>query len=91
MDHPKANAEKVFISPALDPLAVGEINEGLQPHEEVSKMLSILTDAGIQCCFVQEQALIYYGTTRVPRVREDPLSCEHLRECHLTISHKPRT
>ncbi|GAA89191.1 similar to An12g05550 [Aspergillus luchuensis IFO 4308] len=67
MDHPKANAEKVFISSALDPLAVGEINEGLQPHEEVSKMLSILTDAGIQCCFVQEQALIYYGTTRVPR------------------------
>ncbi|GKZ57637.1 hypothetical protein AnigIFM49718_002960 [Aspergillus niger] len=67
MDLPPFNDQDAIISPALHPLAVGEINEGLQPPQETLRVLSILTDAGIQCCFVQEQALIYYGTARVPR------------------------
>lgn len=85
MDLPRVNDQDAIISPALHPLAIGEINEGLQPPQETLRVLSILTDAGIQCCFVQEQALIYYGTARVPRVRADPLPCENQNERHLTI------
>ncbi|GKZ25928.1 hypothetical protein AbraIFM66951_002463 [Aspergillus brasiliensis] len=67
MNPSQVNEQNVIFSPALDPLSVGDLNEGPQPPQEISRVLSILTNAGIPCCFVQEQALIYYGTSRVPR------------------------
>ncbi|RAK94962.1 uncharacterized protein BO80DRAFT_291402 [Aspergillus ibericus CBS 121593] len=67
MDDPQVNDEAVFISPASHPLAIGDVDEEPQPPQEVSAVLSILTDAGINCCFVQELSLIYYGTTRLQR------------------------
>ncbi|PYH92005.1 hypothetical protein BO71DRAFT_330956 [Aspergillus ellipticus CBS 707.79] len=69
MDNPDADNKDVFISPASHPLAVGDPNEDLQPPEEVAAVMSIFFDNNIQCCFVQEYALIYCGTTRAQRDR----------------------
>lgn len=37
-------------------------------HEDIVGIVSMLEEAGIPCCFVNEYALIYYGTRRVQNV-----------------------
>lgn len=58
----------VFVSPAFHPLVVGDEGDVQPSSEQVSAIVSILLDAGICCCFVQEFALNYYGTRRLPNV-----------------------
>ncbi|PYI00858.1 hypothetical protein BO78DRAFT_329029 [Aspergillus sclerotiicarbonarius CBS 121057] len=68
METPQDNNDYV-ISPMFHPLAVGDPDEELQPHQEVSTVLSLLSDAGIHYCFVQEHAQIYYGSSILQRDR----------------------
>lgn len=37
-------------------------------HEDIVGIISILENAGIPCCFVNEYALIYYGAGRKQNV-----------------------
>jgi hypothetical protein len=62
------DGEQVELSPACHPLAAGNPGDTPATPEEVSAVISILSEAGICCCFVQEFALIYYGAARVPNV-----------------------
>lgn len=71
----------VLVSPAFNPLAAGNEGDVRPSSEQVSAIVSILSDAGICCCFVQEFALVYYGTRRVPTV------CDH----HLLLCAMPLT
>ena len=57
-----------FVSPAFHPLVVGDEGNVEPSAEQVSAIVSILLNAGICCCFVQEFALLYYGTRRLPNV-----------------------
>ncbi|PWY90417.1 hypothetical protein BO94DRAFT_24231 [Aspergillus sclerotioniger CBS 115572] len=66
MEIPQANDD---ISPAFHPLAVGEPDEQSQPPQEVSAVLSLLSDAGIHHCFIQQYAQIYYGSSIVQHDR----------------------
>ena len=59
----------VFVSPAFHPLVIGDEEDVDLSSEQVSAIVSILLNAGICCCFVQEFALLYYGTRRLPNVR----------------------
>lgn len=67
-----------IISPAFHPLAVGDKGDVRASPEQISAIVSILIDAGICCCFVQEYALVYYGTSRLPNVRTPPSICVQL-------------
>ncbi|OJJ79705.1 uncharacterized protein ASPGLDRAFT_69849 [Aspergillus glaucus CBS 516.65] len=58
-----------IISPAFHPLAIGDKGDAHASPEQISAIVSILIDAGICCCFVQEYALVYYGTRRLPNDR----------------------
>lgn len=65
----QTNSGGVFVSPALHPLSVGDEGDVRPSSEQVFAIVSILLNAGICCCFVQEFALVYYGARRVPNVR----------------------
>ncbi|PYH63740.1 uncharacterized protein BO88DRAFT_430117 [Aspergillus vadensis CBS 113365] len=62
----QANDHNAIVFLALHPLAIGELNEGRQPHQDVSRVQSIWTDTGIYFCLVHKQVLIYFGTARDP-------------------------
>ena len=75
------NNDAVLVSPAFNPLAAGDEGDVRPSSEQVSAIVSILSNAGICCCFVQEFALVYYGTRRVPSV------CVHLlRLCAMFLT-----
>ena len=57
-----------FVSPAFHPLVVGDEGDVEPSAEQVSAIVSMLLNADICCCFVQEFALLYYGTRRLPNV-----------------------
>lgn len=60
----ESQEKKPFVSPAFHPLVIGDKGDLHASPEQISAIVSILLDAGICCCFVQEIALIYYGTGR---------------------------
>ena len=47
---------------------VGSPEDRLPQHDDVRKVIRIVEDAGISCCFVGAHALIYYGAGRVAHV-----------------------
>ncbi|EFR03322.1 hypothetical protein MGYG_06319 [Nannizzia gypsea CBS 118893] len=60
------------VSPACHPLAVGNPGDARPSPEQISTVVSILIEAGICCCFVEEWAL-YFGTSRLPNSHSDIL------------------
>lgn len=68
MEEHHGNNDAVLASPAFNPLAAGDEGDVRPSSEQISAIVSMLSDAGICCCFVQEFALVYYGTRRVPSV-----------------------
>ena len=52
----------------LDENIVGSPDDRMPQHEEIVKVVHMLHEAGISCCFVGEYALIYYGAGRVQNV-----------------------
>lgn len=57
-----------IVSVAYHPLVLGYRGDTHPRHPQIVEVISILSEAGICCCFVQEHALVYYGTGRVPHV-----------------------
>ena len=53
----------------LDENIVGLPHDRHARTADVLRVIRILEDAEISCCFVGEYALIYYGAGRVPNVR----------------------
>lgn len=64
----KRYVDGIQISPAMDPLVIGDWGDKRPTREQILAVVSILKDAGISCCFVQEFGLIYYGAARVLNV-----------------------
>lgn len=62
------DSEHLEVSPACHPLAVGNPGDARPSPEQISIVVSILIEAGICCCFVEEYALIYFGASRLPNV-----------------------
>lgn len=58
----------IDISPGSHPLAVGNLNNVRLSASQVSKVISILSQHNICCCFVEKFALIYYSANREPNV-----------------------
>lgn len=56
------------VSSACHPLAIGNPDDVEATPEQITAVVSILIQADIYCCFIQEFALIYYGAARVPNV-----------------------
>lgn len=81
MEEHRGNNDSVLASPVFNPLAAGNEGDVRPSSEQVSAIVSVLSNAGICCCFVQEFALVYYGTRRVPSV------CVHLlRLCAMLLT-----
>ncbi|PGH34115.1 hypothetical protein GX50_03078 [[Emmonsia] crescens] len=59
----------IDISPGSHPLAVGNLNNVRLSASQVSKVISILSQHNICCCFVEKFALIYYSANREPNGR----------------------
>lgn len=82
--HQENGDGSVFVSTAFHPLVVGDEGDVDPSSEQVSAIVSILLNAGICCCFVQEFALLYYGTRRLPNVCSIfPLVHQLLTQIHL--------
>lgn len=47
---------------------VGLPSDRVAHTADVIRVIQMLEDSGISCCFVGEYALIYYGAGRVPKV-----------------------
>ena len=61
--------QPAFHSCILDEDVIGYSNDTQPLHEDVVKIVAILEGAGISCCFIEEYALIYYGSGRKQNVR----------------------
>ncbi len=70
-------AQSTLHSPINDEDVAGFPDDLSPVHEDVVKIVTILEDAGIPCCFIAEYALIYYGAGRIPNVG-----------AHLSIPHQ---
>ncbi|EGD92078.2 uncharacterized protein TERG_08293 [Trichophyton rubrum CBS 118892] len=71
------DSEHLEVSPACHPLAVGNPGDARPSPEQISTVVSILIEAGICCCFVEEYALIYFGASRLPNDRVLCIPDEH--------------
>ncbi len=60
--------QSTFHSPINDECVAGFPDDLSPVHEDVVRIVAILEDAGIPCCFIAEYALIYYGAGRVQNV-----------------------
>ena len=63
-DEHQVTGGDVFISPATHPLVIGDKGDPLPSWDQISTVVSILSEAGICCCFIREFALNYYGARR---------------------------
>lgn len=55
-------------SPFFSPLVFGNPGDVTARPEDITAVISLLKEASVCCCFVQENALIYYGARRLARV-----------------------
>ena len=59
---PEVQEGEPFHSCILDEEVVGLSSDSPPSHEDVVRIIVILEDAGVSCCFIEEYALIYYGS-----------------------------
>lgn len=56
--------QPAFHSRTFDEAVIGFPDDSKSDHEDVVKIVVILEDAGISRCFIEEDALVYYGSGR---------------------------